>query len=83
MQKTAPILHQQPSAWLRSIGIAASLLVLFFIYVFHTMVGHYPMGLYKVKNTWQFTSRGVGTVPPRARFNCRPEIVVLELRAQG
>jgi uncharacterized protein len=47
------------------------------------MVGDYPMGLYQVKNTWQFTSRGVGTVPPRARFNCRPEIVVLELRAKG
>jgi uncharacterized protein len=46
------------------------------------MVGDYPMGLYKVRNTWQFTSRGVGTVPPRARFNCRPEIVVLELRSQ-
>ncbi len=46
------------------------------------MVGDYPMGLYQVRNMLQFTSRGVGTVPPRARFNCRPEIVVLELRSQ-
>jgi uncharacterized protein len=47
------------------------------------MVGNYPTGLYQVRNTFQFTSRGVGTVPPRARFNCRPEIVVLELRANS
>jgi uncharacterized protein len=44
------------------------------------MVGQYIAGLYRVGHMWEYTSRGVGMVPPRVRFNCRPEIVVLELR---
>jgi uncharacterized protein len=39
----------------------------------------YPSGLYRVGNMFQYTSRGVGMVKPHVRFNCRPEITVLNL----
>jgi uncharacterized protein len=41
----------------------------------------YPVGQYQVKQMIQYTSRGIGAVPPRGRFNCRPEITVLTLRS--
>ncbi len=41
----------------------------------------YPVGQYQVKKMIQYTSRGVGAVPPRGRLNCRPEITVLTLRS--
>jgi uncharacterized protein len=41
----------------------------------------YPAGQYQVKQMIQYTSRGVGIVTPRVRFNCRPEITVLTLRS--
>jgi predicted MPP superfamily phosphohydrolase len=40
----------------------------------------YPSGLYKVREMWQYTNRGVGMVEPDIRFNCRPEITVFTLR---
>jgi uncharacterized protein len=42
---------------------------------------NYPLGRYQVKNMVQYTSRGIGTIKLRARFNCRPEISVFNLVA--
>ncbi len=41
----------------------------------------YPAGQYQVQEMIQYTSRGVGIVTPRVRFNCRPEITVFTLRS--
>ncbi len=41
----------------------------------------YPVGAYQVENMIQYTTRGVGTIPPPIRFNCRPEITVITLHA--
>ncbi len=41
----------------------------------------YPVGQYQVGQMIQYTSRGIGAVPPRGRLNCRPEITVLTLRS--
>jgi predicted MPP superfamily phosphohydrolase len=41
----------------------------------------YPSGLYDLGGMFQYTNRGLGTVPPRIRFNCRPEITQFTLRA--
>ncbi len=41
----------------------------------------YPAGQYQVDRMALYTSRGVGVVTPRVRFNCRPEITVLTLRS--
>jgi predicted MPP superfamily phosphohydrolase len=43
----------------------------------------YPMGLYQVGSMMQYTNRGVGMVPPRMRFNCRPEITVFTLMSEA
>ncbi len=40
----------------------------------------YPVGQYQVGNMIQYTNRGVGTIAPAVRFNCRPEITVFTLR---
>jgi len=40
---------------------------------------HYPAGLYRVGDMWQYTNRGLGMIHPRIRFNCRPEITVFTL----
>lgn len=42
----------------------------------------YEAGLYRVKDTWLYVNRGIGMeggYAPRVRFNCRPEITVLDL----
>ncbi len=39
----------------------------------------YPKGLYSVGNTLLYTNRGLGMQPPLLRFNCRPEIAVMDL----
>lgn len=39
----------------------------------------YPDGLYTVGNLLHYTNRGLGTIPPQVRLNCRPEIAVIEL----
>jgi uncharacterized protein len=41
----------------------------------------YPAGQYQVDQMALYTSRGVGMVTPRVRFNCRPEITVITLRS--
>ncbi len=40
----------------------------------------YPAGLYQVGSMWQYTNRGVGTILPAVRFNCRPEITIFDLQ---
>jgi uncharacterized protein len=41
----------------------------------------YPLGRYQVGDMIQYTNRGVGTISPAVRFNCRPEITVFTLRS--
>jgi predicted MPP superfamily phosphohydrolase len=41
----------------------------------------YPIGRYQVGSMVQYTNRGLGTIPPQVRFNCRPEITVFTLEA--
>ncbi|HEX2908445.1 MAG TPA: metallophosphoesterase [Phototrophicaceae bacterium] len=41
----------------------------------------YPLGQYQVGSMIQYTNRGIGTVLPAVRFNCRPEITLLELHS--
>ncbi len=41
----------------------------------------YPIGQYQVGNMIQYTNRGVGTILPAVRFNCRPEITVFTLHS--
>lgn len=43
----------------------------------------YPVGQYQVGAMIQYTNRGLGTIAPAVRFNCRPEITVFTLRAGG
>lgn len=40
----------------------------------------YPVGLYKVGNMIQYTSKGLGTNSFRIRINCKPEITVITLK---
>lgn len=39
----------------------------------------YPIGLYKVGNMFQYTTRGVGMNTVAVRLNCSPEITIFEL----
>jgi len=41
----------------------------------------YPVGQYQVGDMIQYTNRGVGTILPAVRFNCRPEITVFTLQS--
>lgn len=41
----------------------------------------YPIGLYKIKDMYQYTNRGVGMTNPTIRFNCRPEITIFNLES--
>lgn len=40
----------------------------------------YPVGLYKVGNMSQYTSKGLGTNSFRIRINCKPEITIITLK---
>ena len=40
----------------------------------------YPVGLYKVRNMVQYTSKGLGTNSFRIRINCKPEITIITLK---
>ncbi|MBR1609953.1 MAG: metallophosphoesterase [Methanobrevibacter sp.] len=40
----------------------------------------YPVGLYKVKEMIQYTSKGLGTNSFRIRINCKPEITIITLK---
>ena len=39
----------------------------------------YPYGLHRVGDMWLYTNRGVGLVPLAVRFNCRPEVTLIQL----
>lgn len=41
----------------------------------------YPRGLYRVGDMFVYTTRGLGTLPPPVRFNCRPEVTVIDLQS--
>ena len=43
----------------------------------------YPVGLYKVGNMIQYTSKGLGTNSFRMRINCKPEITILTLKTKN
>jgi len=43
----------------------------------------YPNGLYQVEEMMQYTNRGVGTHVFRVRYNCPPEITVIDLKTQS
>jgi uncharacterized protein len=43
----------------------------------------YYSGLYKIRQMWQYTNRGVGMIEPSVRFNCRPEITVFTLQTHS
>lgn len=40
----------------------------------------YPVGLYKIGNMIQYTSKGLGTNSFRIRINCKPEITIITLK---
>jgi len=42
----------------------------------------YPAGLYRARDMYVYTNRGLGAGHLRARFNCRPEITVFTLWAR-
>ncbi len=42
----------------------------------------YPVGLYKVGDMVQYTSKGLGTNSFRIRINCKPEITVITLKTK-
>ena len=41
----------------------------------------YPVGLYKIRNMMQYTSKGLGTNSFRIRINCNPEITIITLKS--
>lgn len=40
----------------------------------------FPVGIYKVGNMMQYTSKGLGTNSFRMRINCKPEITIITLK---
>ena len=40
----------------------------------------YPVGLYKIGDMIQYTSKGLGTNSFRIRINCKPEITIITLK---
>ncbi len=40
----------------------------------------YPVGLYKVRDMIQYTSKGLGTNSFRIRINCKPEVTIITLK---
>ena len=43
----------------------------------------YPAGRYQVGRLQLYVTRGVGLIFPPVRFNCRPEVTLVELRGSG
>jgi predicted MPP superfamily phosphohydrolase len=41
----------------------------------------YHTGAYEIGGMWLYVNRGIGIIRPAVRFNCRPEITLLTLRA--
>lgn len=51
--------------------------------IFHPYLGKkYSYGLYKVKDLWLYTNRGLGVISVPLRINCPPEITQLNLVAE-
>ena len=48
-----------------------------------TYARKYPLGRYQVGDMIQYTNRGLGTILPAIRFNCRPEITVLHPKSRS
>lgn len=44
--------------------------------------GKYASGLFKIDNTYLYVNRGIGMASLQARFNCPPEIAVIELKGK-
>lgn len=42
----------------------------------------YPVGLYRVNDMIQYTSKGLGTNSFRIRINCKPEITIITLKSK-
>lgn len=42
----------------------------------------YPVGLYKIEDMIQYTSKGLGTNSFRIRINCKPEITIITLKSK-
>ena len=42
----------------------------------------YPVGLYKIQDMIQYTSKGLGTNSFRIRINCKPEITIITLKTK-
>ena len=40
----------------------------------------YPVGLYRINNMIQYTSKGLGTNSFRLRINCKPEVTIIRLK---
>jgi predicted MPP superfamily phosphohydrolase len=40
---------------------------------------HYETGLFEQNGRKLYVNRGIGTLAPHVRINCRPEITVFEL----
>jgi uncharacterized protein len=55
----------------------------FFVGYVPTLAEKYPIGRYQIGDMIQYTNRGIGLVKLYARFNCRPEISVFNLKASG
>ena len=43
----------------------------------------YPVGLYKIDDMVQYTSKGLGTNSFRIRINCKPEITIITLKSKN
>jgi predicted MPP superfamily phosphohydrolase len=43
----------------------------------------FPEGLYQIDEMYLYTNRGVGTGFLHVRFNCRPEVAIFTLEAEG
>jgi len=43
----------------------------------------YDQGLYRVRDMWVYTTRGIGVVGPPVRFRCRPEVTEITLVGGG
>lgn len=43
----------------------------------------YPAGQYQVGEMIQYTNRGIGTIEPRVRINCRPEVTIFTLHSSA
>ena len=42
----------------------------------------YDQGLYRVRDMWLYTNRGIGLIGPPVRFCCRPEVTEITLVGQ-